>query len=122
MWSGLRIPPSNRPMPYSHALADRIRDVLERRRGFTEKKMFGGVASFLNGNVCVGVWGSSLVARLGPDEGPPALEEPFAEPFAPAGKAMTGWVLVAPDGIDTDAHLKAWIERAIAFVKTLPAK
>jgi hypothetical protein len=109
-------------MPYSHALADRVRDVLARRRGFIEKKMFGGVASFLNGNICVGIWGSSLIARVGPDEGPAALKEPFVEPFAPTGKAMTGWVLVAPDGIDTDEQLKVWIERAISFAKTLPAK
>lgn len=109
-------------MPYSHALADRIRDVLQRRRGFTEKKMFGGIATFLNGNLCVGIWGDSLVARLGPDEGQAALKEPFVEPFAPAGKPMTGWVLVAPEGIDTDQQLKAWIERASVFVNTLPPK
>lgn len=109
-------------MPYSQALADRVRDILARRRGFTERKMFGGVASFFNGNICVGIWGPSLIARLGPDEGPAALQESFVEPFAPAGKAMTGWVLVAPEGIDTDEQLKAWVERAIEFVKTLPAK
>ena len=44
---------------------DRIRQRLARRKGFGEKKMFGGVGFLLNGNLLVGVWKESLVVRLG---------------------------------------------------------
>ena len=46
------------------------------RRGVTEKKMFGGVAFLLHGNMCVGVWQTSMIVRLGPDQAAAALKEP----------------------------------------------
>jgi hypothetical protein len=52
-------------MAYSESLARRIRQVFGHRRGITEKKMFGGVCFLLNGNMCVGIWKSSLIVPLG---------------------------------------------------------
>ena len=109
-------------MTYSASLADRIRQALGRRKGIQEKKMFGGVAFLLNGNMCVGVWKSSLVARLGPEQAAKALPQPHVGEFDVTGRAMKGWVLIAPEGIDEDAQLRAWIERGVEFVSTLPAK
>ncbi len=58
--------PEGRPiMTYSESLASRIRDVFIGRRWITEKKMFGGVGFMLHGNMCVGVWQTSLIVRLG---------------------------------------------------------
>lgn len=109
-------------MAFSKSLAQRIRDALARRPGIVEKKMFGGVAFLLNGNLLVGVWKDSLIVRLGPEEGEKALLETHVKEFDITGKPMKGWVMVEPDGIDEDGQLKAWIERAEEFVSTLPAK
>ncbi len=108
-------------MPYDEDLAARLRDLLARRPGVTEKRMFGGIGFFLDGNLLVGVWRESLVARLGP-AGDAALDEPHVRPFAPAGKPMRGWVLVDPPGTEDDGPLADWVARATAFVETLPAK
>lgn len=109
-------------MAYSEALAERIRRGLARRKNVEEKKMFGGIGFLLNGNMCVGVWKDSLIARIGPEQYEPALQEPFVREFDITGRAMTGWVLVDPEGIADDDQLRDWIQRAVEFVGTLPAK
>lgn len=109
-------------MAFSKSLAARIRQLVGARRGIAEKKMFGGVGFLLEGNMLVGVWQNSLIARLGPEQGTLALEEPHVGPFDITGRAMKGWVMVEPDGIENDDQLGRWIERASAFVATLPAK
>ena len=109
-------------MAFSTALAERIRQALARKRGVEEKKMFGGVGFLLNGNMLVGVWRDSLIVRLGPEEGDLALREPHVKEFDITGRAMKGWVLVGPEGVEGDEQLDGWIERATKFVKTLPAK
>ena len=63
-------------MAFDESLAARIRDALARKKGVEEKKMFGGICFLLNGNLLVGVWKDSLIARLDPDEGEEALLEP----------------------------------------------
>ena len=84
--------------------------------------MFGGLGFLLNGNLVVGVWHESLIARLGLEDGRAALAEPHVSPFTPTGRPMMSWVLVGPEGLDTDVQLAGWIRRAIAFARTLPAK
>ncbi len=103
-------------------LAGRIRDALARQRGVVEKRMFGGVGFLLHGNMLVGVWKDSLVARLGPEGGANALLDPHVREFDITGRAMKGWVLVGPKGMKDDQSLAEWILRATAFVETLPAK
>jgi TfoX/Sxy family transcriptional regulator of competence genes len=109
-------------MAYDESLADRLRQALSRRRGYTERKMFGGIAFLLNGNVCVGVWKNSLIVRLGPERGTQALREANVRPFDITGRAMTGWILVEPAGIADQQDLLDWIDEAQRFVRTLPAK
>jgi hypothetical protein len=109
-------------MAYSEALADRIRQVLGRPRGLAEKKMFGGVGFLLSGNLCVGVWKTSLIVRLDPTEAASLLKQPHVAPFDITGRPMKGWLLVAADGLETDEQLAAWIERSKLFVRSLPAK
>ena len=109
-------------MAFSASLAARIRDALARRRNIEEKKMFGGVGFLLNGNMLVGVWKDSLIVRLGPDEGEVALLEPHVREFDITGKAMRGWAMVEPEGVEDDEQLKDWIQRAIKFVEKLPSK
>jgi TfoX/Sxy family transcriptional regulator of competence genes len=109
-------------MAFDESLAARIRDALAREKNIDEKKMFGGVGFLLNGNMLVGVWKDSLIARLGPDNYDDALMEPHVKEFDITGRAMKGWVLVEPEGIEDDDQLQAWIERALKFVTALPAK
>jgi hypothetical protein len=109
-------------MAFDEALAQRVRRALARRKGIEEKNMFGGVGFLLNGNLLVGVWKDSLIVRLGPDESDQALKEPHVKEFDITGRPMKGWVLVEPRGIEEDAHLKAWIQRAVRFVGKLTGK
>lgn len=111
-----------RAMAYSESLALRVRDLLGKRQGLTEKKLFGGVGFLLHGNLLVGVWRDSLMARLGPDEAAVALGEPHVRAFDVTGKPMRGWVLVEPDGLADDTQLQSWLERSLRFVRTLPKK
>lgn len=76
----------------------------------------------LNGNMLVGVWKASLIARIGPDAYADALLEPHVREFDITGKPMNGWVMIEPEGLEDDDQLAGWIERAVKFVKTLPKK
>ena len=109
-------------MPYSESLAARIRQSLKGRRGITEKKMFGGIGFMLHGNMCVGVWKTSLIARLGPEQAEAALKEPNVVDFDITGRPMKGWVLVEAEGVETDEQLRGWVERSVEFVEGLPRK
>ena len=109
-------------MPYSQQLAERIRHRFSHRQGIVEKKMFGGVGFLLHGNMCVGVWKESLIARVGLEQYDDALQESFAREFDITGRPMRGWVMVSPAGIGDDGLLGEWIDRALKFVQTLPRK
>ena len=84
--------------------------------------MFGGLVFLLNGNMLVGVWKDSLIARIGAESADEALLEPHVKPMDITGKPMKKWVLVEPAGVTDAAAVKDWTQRAIKFVATLPAK
>jgi TfoX/Sxy family transcriptional regulator of competence genes len=109
-------------MPFDQSLADRVRPLLVRRRGFSEKKMFGGLGFLLHGNMCVGVWKEFLIVRVGPDSYEDALAEPSAREFDITGRAMTGWVMVESDGLENDGQLSKWVQQAMDFCESLPKK
>ncbi len=109
-------------MAYDERLARRVRPLLARRKGFAEKKMFGGVGYFLHGNICVGVWKDYLIVRIGSDAYAAALRKPFVKKFDITGRPMKGWVMVASEGIDDDEELNGWVQRAAAYVRSLPKK
>ncbi len=109
-------------MAYSESLAERIRRALARRRGVVERKMFGGIGFLLHGNMLVGVWQTSLIARVGRDEYPRALKQPHVREFDITGRPMKGWVLVEPEGVENEGQLVEWIQCAWEFVEGLPAK
>ena len=109
-------------MAFDESLAARIRDALARRKNIEERKMFGCLCFLLNGNILVGVWNDSLIARLGPDECEDALLEPHVKVFNITGKPMKNWILVEPLRVEDDGQVKAWIQRAAQFVGKLPKK
>ena len=109
-------------MAFDENLAGRIRDALARKKNIEEKKMFGGTGFLLNGNMLVGVWKNSLIARLGPDGYEDALLEAHVKEFDITGRPMKGWVLVEPEGVEDDKQLKDWIQKAVKFVGKLAGK
>lgn len=109
-------------MAFDEALAACIRDALARTRNVVEKRMFGGLCFLLHGNLLVGVWKDSLIARLGPDEAKAAILEPHVRVFDITGRPMRNWVMVEPEGVEGDDQVADWVGRATTFVRTLPAK
>lgn len=109
-------------MPYSKSLAARVRQALSTERGLVEKRMFGGMAFMLHGNMCLGVWEEALIARVGIHEGERALKQPHVRPFDVTGKPMRGWILIDLDGLESDRQLAEWIGLAVQFVRSLPIK
>jgi hypothetical protein len=107
---------------FDQALAERIRQRLARRKNVEEKKLFGCVCFFLNGNALAGVWKDRLIARFGPDEGEAALREPHVRAFDITDRPMRGWVRVGQEGVKDDEQLTDWIGRATRFVRALPAQ
>jgi TfoX/Sxy family transcriptional regulator of competence genes len=107
---------------YNEQLAERIGTILEGRPEVSERKMFGGLAFMVNGNMCCGIVRDELMVRVGPDGHDEALAQPHAKPMDFTGRPMKGMVYVEPDGVRGDADLKAWVERGYAFAGSLPPK
>ncbi len=110
-------------MPYDTHAADGIRVLLADRPGVVEKKMMGGIVFMVNGNMCVTASGrGGILVRVGPEAQPRALKEPHVQPMRMAGRSMTGFVRVMPDGYRTAAALRKWVKRSLDYVGTLPPK
>ena len=110
-------------MPYDEDLAYRLRELLAGKGPITEKKMFGGLAFLLNGHMSVSASRSGgLLARIDPGDTDAALERPYVARMEMGGRAMDGWITVAPEGLRGETELAAWVERSVAYVKTLPPK
>lgn len=90
--------------------------------GLAKKAMFGGMGYLMRGNMAFGIWRDHLIVRCGPAGYADCLALPDTRPFDVTGRAMTGWVMVAPDGLETDAGLAAWLERGREFAASLPDK
>ena len=109
-------------MPYDEKLAQRIRAALSGREGVAERRMFGGVAFLLHGNMCCGVMKDLLVLRLGSQGAESALRRPYTREMDFTGRPMKGMVYVEPQGVRTAAGLQRWLEPALKFAQSLPAK
>ena len=109
-------------MAYDENLAQRIREQFEGLPGIVEKKMFGGIAFLLNGNMATGVIGNDLIVRVGPENYQSALEEPHVIPFDFSGRPMKGWVMISAEGHRKKKDLAAWVDQGASFALTLPAK
>jgi TfoX/Sxy family transcriptional regulator of competence genes len=106
---------------YDERLAKRVRDILAGDPTLSERKMFGGLAFMLDGNMCCGIVGDRLMLRLGAGLAEQALERTHVQPMDFTGRPMTGMVFVAPEGLRGKA-LRTWVEQATSFTRTLPPK
>ena len=109
-------------MAYDEAVAKRVRTAFGNTPDVVEKRMFGGIAFMLRGNMCCGVIDDRLMLRVGPREYQTALSRPHARAMDFTGRPMKGLVYVEPAGFASPRDLKAWIERAMEFALSLPAK
>ena len=109
-------------MAYSEELAERVRDLIFERPEVSERKMFGGVAWMVSGNMAVGINGDRLMVRLSPEDAERALAEPHVGPMDFTGKPMRGFVTVEPEGLEGDDALAGWIDVGGDFAASLPPK
>ncbi|ULE32397.1 TfoX/Sxy family protein [Mycobacterium sp. IDR2000157661] len=110
-------------MAYDEELADRIRELLGAERGVEEKRMFGGLAFLINGNMAVVASGQGgLMVRVPPEETEKLLARDHVEPMVMAGRQTRGWLRVALDGVKTMRQLRPWVGRGVDYAKSLPPK
>jgi TfoX/Sxy family transcriptional regulator of competence genes len=110
-------------VPYDEDLANRIRELVLTEQGVTEKRMFGGLAFLIDGNMSVSASGQGgLLLRVDPAETDKLVSKPHAHPFEMRGRVMQGWLRVDPDGLLTKRQLERWVTRGIAYARSLPSK
>jgi TfoX/Sxy family transcriptional regulator of competence genes len=109
-------------MAYDAGLAHRLGDIYANIGGVAEKKMFGGLAFMVNGHMSCGIVNETLMVRVGPGLYADALSRPNARPMDFTGKAMKGFIYVAPEGFESDKDLISWVELSLGFVMTLRPK
>ena len=110
------------PLPYDEGLAQRVREALQDHPSVSEKMMFGGLAFLISGNMCIGVVGDQLMARVGPDRYQEALGESHVREMDFTGRPMKGFVYISSEGLDSDEELEAWTQRGVDFAASLPAR
>ena len=109
-------------MAYDETLAQRVREILGPRENITERKMFGGLAFMLGGNMCCCIEKENLVVRTGPDQYEAALNLPHARVFDFTGRTMRGFVYVEGTGLVEEKALRDWVELSVSFAGSLPPK
>ncbi|MFL6012622.1 MAG: TfoX/Sxy family protein [Gaiellaceae bacterium] len=110
-------------MAYDERLAERIRELVAGQTGITEKKMFGGLAFLVNGNMSVAASGQGgLLVRVDPDDSDALAKKPGVEVMEMRGRAMRGWLRVDAPAVRTKQQLSGWVDRGVAFARALPAK
>jgi TfoX/Sxy family transcriptional regulator of competence genes len=110
-------------MAYDEDLANRIRELIAAEPDVTEKKMFGGLAFLIGGNMAVAASGQGgLLVRVDRHETEALVAKPHARRFEMRGRAMDGWLRVDGEGIRTRRQLEPWVKRGAAYARSLPAK
>jgi TfoX/Sxy family transcriptional regulator of competence genes len=110
-------------MPYDEKLAARIRDLLAGERGVTERKMFGGLAFLIRGNMAVAASGQGgILVRVDPEESDTLVATTSADPMEMRGRAMTGWLRVGAQDLRTKRELAKWVDRGVGYARSLPKK
>jgi len=108
---------------YDEGLADRIRALLATDHDVAEKKMFGGLAFLIGGNMSVSASGQGgMLLRCDPAETDALVREPHAARFEMRGRAMDGWLRIESDGLESEEDLKRWVGIGVDYARSLPPK
>jgi TfoX/Sxy family transcriptional regulator of competence genes len=108
---------------YDEDLAERVRKLIGSAPGLAEKKMFGGLAFLIGGNMAVGVGGQGgLLVRVDPEESDELVASTSAYPMEMRGRQMQGWLRVDSEDVESDGELTSWVERGTAYARSLPPK
>jgi hypothetical protein len=108
---------------YDEDLANRIRELLAPESGVTEKKMFGGLAFLIGGNMSVAASGQGgLLVRVDPEEGGALAAKEHVAPMVMRGREMQGWLRVDGEGVRTKRQLEPWVRRGVGYARSLPPK
>jgi len=110
-------------MAYDVELANRIRHVVEAERGLTGKRMFGGLAFLIHGNMAVSASSmGGLLLRIDPADTESLVSEPHARRFEMRGREMGGWLGVDAEALETDDELRRWVSHGVTYARSLPSK
>jgi hypothetical protein len=109
-------------MAYDERTADRVRNIFSGRQDVVEKKMMGGLSFMVKGAMVCRLSATGLLIRLGPEAREGAPGSAHARPTEFAGRRLSGFVCVDPEGYQTDAGLSEWLQRGVDFVSRLPEK
>ena len=110
-------------MAYDEKLADRIRELVADECDLTEKKMFGGLAFLIGGNMAVAASGQGgLLVRVDPDQSDSLVASTNARPMEMRGRQMQGWLRVDSEDVRTKRQLARWIDLGTGYARSLPAK
>lgn len=110
-------------MAYDEDLADRIREAMSGMKGVTEKAMFGGLAFMVDGKMAVAAGSKGdILARVDPRDMEELVTSTEAEMATMGNREMRGWVTVDSEHLEADEHLSAWVQRSVAYARTLPGK
>jgi TfoX/Sxy family transcriptional regulator of competence genes len=110
-------------MAYDEELVDRIRELLRGERGLTEKKMFGGLAFLIGGNMAVAASGQGgVLVRVDPAQSDRLVATTKARLMEMRGRRMRGWLRVDPEDLRTKRQLSKWVELGTTYARSLPPK
>ena len=108
-------------LSYDPAAAERVRQVLSGRSDVVEK-MVGGLSFLVNGNMCCGITGMALMVRVGAESREQALREPHVRPMLFAGRALSGFICIEPEGYAADDALAGWVQRGLELRLRAPGE
>ncbi len=110
-------------MAYDEDLADRIRELLSDVSGLTEKKMFGGLAFLVGGNMAVAASGQGgVLVRVDPAKSDDLVAKTHARPMEMRGREMQGWLRVDSADVRTKRQLEKWVRLGKTYAQSLPPK
>ena len=110
-------------MAYEEELADRIREAVWDEPGLSEKRMFGGLAFLVNGNMAVSASGQGgILLRVDPGSTDELVDRHRVRRFEMRGRAMDGWLRVDREAVTSDEELRRWVDRGLRYARSLPPK